>query len=282
MKNIKIISFSQSKWDQLSEKAKFDKLLIAFQQIEAYLMSNKKLLNNQLQISRIDFFDEIKSSLLVLKDDTIPIFNELFISISSTKTVEDVYLVLREFLNNMIIKQKDFHFMSDINIVKGDKESDSPRIPLILILDNLRSAFNTSSIIRTAECLNIEEILFCGYTPTPDNDKVKNTAMGTHKKIRWQYFATTTMAINYAKQKGYLVYALETVEQASSVYQTKFINLSALLVGNEALGISEDTITQCDTVIKIPLLGWKNSLNVATATAVCCFEIYRQLSQLGE
>jgi len=124
--------------------------------------------------------------------------------------------------------------------------------------------------------LNIEEVWCCGYTPLPDNPKVINTAMGTQNKIKWRHFTRTEEAVMLAKVDGYVVYALETVENAVSVFENEFSEKSAIVLGNEALGISKDVIMICDRCIVLPMSGWKNSLNVATACAVVCFEYFRQ------
>ena len=192
--------------------------------------------------------------------------------------LKNLYNFLRDNFNNDLILQKDFHFLPNINILKKDKEKSSEQLPVILILDNLRSAFNVGSIIRTAECLNIREVWFCGYTPKPDNPKIKNTAMGTQNKIYWKHFSETVEAVNMAKKIGYQVYALETVENAESVYEQEFHGSIAFVVGNEALGISEEILLICEKCLILPIYGWKNSLNVATTCAVVCFEVLRQKS----
>jgi tRNA G18 (ribose-2'-O)-methylase SpoU len=174
--------------------------------------------------------------------------------------------------------QKDFHFLP--KILKQDKYKETEKLPLILILDNLRSAFNVGSIIRTAECLNIEEIWFCGYTPNPEHPKIANTAMGTQERIIWKSFSDVKDAVIKAKELGYKVYALETVENAESVFEQDYNGNIAFIVGNEALGIAVDVIVLCDKCILLPVLGWKNSLNVATACAIACFEVLRQRSFL--
>ena len=163
-----------------------------------------------------------------------------------------------------------------LSIITQDKEKSNIVLPIILILDNLRSAHNVGAIIRTAECLNIKEVWFCGYTATPEHPKIVKTAMGTQERIIWKHFESSKLAVIFAKEQGYYVYALETVENAESVYEQKFQDNIAIVLGNEALGVAEETLLLCDKIIMLPVLGWKNSLNVATAAAVTCFEIARQ------
>ncbi len=281
MRNKSTLSITKSKWKTLSDSAKRKMLMDLFSDIELCLHTQKYSNNKHSETTSLLFLSEIKLFLQNLTDETDTELLDIYSSTIDSVSLMDIYNTLRTKFDSQLASQKDFHFLSEINIIKGDKQKDLSKIPLILILDNLRSAFNTGSLIRTAECLNIEEVIFCGHTPKPSNEKVKNTAMGTQNKIQWSYYDDTQQAINYVKHKKYTVCALETVGNAISLYDNKFANKTALIAGNEALGISEEILIQCDKIIKIPVLGWKNSLNVATATAVCCFEIYRQFNKLG-
>ena len=183
----------------------------------------------------------------------------------------------REFLKIIVpIEQKLRHYLkdNDLYIHKVDGLRDRTKLPLIIVLDNLRSAFNVGAIIRSAECFGIEEIYFCGYTP--DNDKVAQTAMGTRELIKASHFDDTSKAIMQLRADNYKIYALETAENASSIYETGLTFPAALIVGNEALGISTELLESADVILEIPLAGWKNSLNVGAATAIAISEFYRK------
>ena len=143
--------------------------------------------------------------------------------------------------------------MSNIIVHKQDKQKNNAKQSIRLILDNLRSAYNVGSIIRTAECLNIEEIYFCGYTATPDHPKIAKTAMGTEERITWKHFAKTEDAILHVKSCGYFVYALETVVDSVSVFDENFKEKTAIVVGNEALGISENVLSLSDRCLSLPV-----------------------------
>ena len=186
---------------------------------------------------------------------------------------------LREFLNYSIpFEQKNKNMKdNDFLVLKNDgKNISTNKIPLYLILDNLRSSFNIGSIFRTAECLGISEILLCGYSATPKNIKVKKTAMGTENYVNWKYFEKTENAISYVKNKNIKIFSLETTTNSKSIYEVEFSPKCALILGNEALGISEKILTLADEIINIPISGWKNSLNVGVCFAVVAFEIKRQ------
>ncbi len=144
---------------------------------------------------------------------------------------------------------------------------------IIVIADNLRSVFNVGSIFRTSECLALAGIYLCGISPTPQHPNMEKTAMGTSSLVPWQYFANTADAIHRAQLQGYTVYALETAENATSVFEATISFPIAIVLGNESLGISPETLQLCDKIIDLPVLGWKNSLNVGVAFSICAYQI---------
>ncbi len=184
----------------------------------------------------------------------------------------------RDFLNLIApLEQSLHHQLKDhqLQLKKLDGQRDiTPQLPLILVLDNLRSSFNVGSIIRSAECFGVREIFFCGYTP--DNKTVSQTAMGTRELMQAQHFPDTKSAILKLRADDHNIYALETATGSDSLYDYKFNFPAALIAGNEALGISPEILAMVDAILEIPLTGWKNSLNVASATAIALSEFYRR------
>ncbi len=150
--------------------------------------------------------------------------------------------------------------------------------PVTAILDNLRSAFNVGSIFRTADAARIEEIICCGYTAHPPHLKLEKTALGTDKLVKNSHIDSTLDAIKHVKKKGVAVIALETAEEAVKYTNFHYPKPCAIVVGNEALGISPEAMNEVDAVIQIPVYGFKNSINVASAFSVAIFEILRQWS----
>ncbi len=225
-----------------------------------------ELLNN--------FLDCINLTEKELKMPELHGFSEIVKKDSNIKKMS-----LREFLNYSIPFEQNHKNVKDNDflILKNDGTNISRnKIPLYLILDNLRSSFNIGSIFRTAECLGISEILLCGYSATPKNIKVRKTAMGTENYVKWKYFEKTEDAILYLRNKNIKIFALETTTNSKSIYEVEFPPKCALLLGNEALGISEKILNLTDDIINIPIAGWKNSLNVGVCFAVVAFEIKRQ------
>jgi tRNA(Leu) C34 or U34 (ribose-2'-O)-methylase TrmL len=159
---------------------------------------------------------------------------------------------------------------------RPETEQNRPRSGIYLILDNIRSPFNVGSIFRTADATRVEQMLLCGYTPQPPQPKVMRTAMGAAMAIPWRHVEQTEAAIALLAGQGIPVIALETAEKSLSCFDYAFPRPVALLLGNEELGASDQVLRQCQALVSIPMLGLKNSLNVANATAIVLYEILRQ------
>lgn len=173
---------------------------------------------------------------------------------------------------------RDDEFM----ISEGDQPKIQPKIfPLILVLENIRSAFNVGAFFRTAEALGAQEIILCGYTPTPQQEKTKKTTMGTEAWIPWQTVESTEQALRELKGLGFRVIGLETSHQAQPITETFFHVPTAFVFGNERFGLQLTTLQNCDEIRKIELLGQKNSLNVAQCGAIVCHEWIRQWTNIS-
>jgi len=169
------------------------------------------------------------------------------------------------------LKQAKFHLKehSLLTIRKGDSEQAQEPWPIAIYLDNLRSAHNVGSIIRTTEALSLGQLYFSSETPFIDNKQVQDAAMGTHEWVKCSAQANLN-----ALPKP--IVALETSPQAISLHDFIFPDSFTLVVGNEEYGCSDAALKQTDFLIEIPLRGRKNSLNVANAFAIAAVEIQRQ------
>ncbi|MFC1504123.1 RNA methyltransferase [Spirochaetota bacterium] len=166
---------------------------------------------------------------------------------------------------------------SDFLVINQDgKKKETSKIPLYIVLDNIRSTFNVGSVFRTAECFGVQEILVAGYTPSPDQAKTKKTAMGTDKHTAWKHFNEAGKAVKYLKKKNIPLIAVETVAHAPSLYEYEFPKPCAIILGNEKFGLSRHLLNMADAVVQIPLYGWKNSLNIGVAFGICAYEIRRK------
>ena len=164
---------------------------------------------------------------------------------------------------------------------------DAPRrdvsiMPVSVIVDNIRSAFNVGGIFRSSECLGIERIHLCGYTATPENEKVRRSALATEESIPWLHHHTARAALEAEAERGAVTVALETAEDCPAPGEVEFSFPCAIIVGNERFGLSRDILNAADHVVRIPTYGRKNSLNVVSAFTVCGYEVRRQWEQSSE
>lgn len=151
-----------------------------------------------------------------------------------------------------------------------------PRHPVFTVLDNLRSAFNVGSIIRTADCALLEKIYFCGYTAHPPHKKLDKTSLGAMPYVPWEYNDSIVDTVQALRKKGISIISLETTNRSKLIWEYRFPVPVALILGNEALGVSKEVLELSDDIVEIPMLGYKNSINVAVAFGIAVYEIQRQ------
>ena len=171
--------------------------------------------------------------------------------------------------------------MSELNRKSVEEFKRTEKIPVIAVLENIRSAYNVGSVFRTADAFLLEAIYITGYTCVPPHKEIKKTALGAEETVEWKHFSKATEAINALKKEGYKVYAVEQVEKSLMLQQTNFKpgEKIAVIFGNEVTGVEQETILACDGCIEIPQLGMKHSLNIATAAGVVLWEIIRSRIQ---
>ena len=153
-----------------------------------------------------------------------------------------------------------------------------PRVAVVL--DNIRSLYNTGSILRTADATGAERVLLCGITPRPDQGgrqqrAIAKTALGAEAAVAWEYHPDTAAAMAALRSDGYHLVGVEPSEDAVNLYQWTPAWPVALVFGHERTGVSTDAVAAVDTVIRIPMFGTKGSLNVATAVGVVLYELVR-------
>lgn len=162
-------------------------------------------------------------------------------------------------------------------VIENDRHSSAQeKLPLVFVLDNIRSAFNVGSIFRTAECLGASHVYLCGYTPLPTQWKVERTAMGTQEYLAWTEAPKLLECLQGLKDDGYRLVALETAANATDLFAAFDPTPTAFILGNERFGLAPEILKVIDEVRIVPLRGRKNSLNVGVTAAVAGFEWIRQ------
>ena len=167
--------------------------------------------------------------------------------------------------------------MSELGRKSVDELKSSDKFPIIVVLENIRSAYNVGSVFRTADAFLIEAIYITGYSARPPHKEIKKTALGAEDSVNWKYFKTAREAIEELRLRKYKVYGVEQAEQSYKLNAAGFRQNEkvALVFGNEVSGVEQSTIDLCDGCLEIPQLGMKHSLNIATAAGVVLWELVR-------
>ncbi|MBN8687776.1 MAG: RNA methyltransferase [Chitinophagales bacterium] len=167
--------------------------------------------------------------------------------------------------------------MAELGRKSVEEFKASAKTPIILVLENIRSAYNVGSVFRTSDAFLVQAIYIIGYSAKPPHKEIKKTALGAEETVSWKYFKTTEEAIEELRQEGFNVYA---AEQAEGSFKLNAIGFDpdekiAVVFGNEVTGVEQSTIALCDGCLEIPQLGMKHSLNIATAAGVVLWELVR-------
>lgn len=157
-----------------------------------------------------------------------------------------------------------------------------PKAPLYIICDNLRSAFNVGAIFRLCDTMRVSGLFLCGYTAYPPHVKLDKTSLGTVEFVPWKHFDTTLEALEYCRAEGITVWGAETTSHSKLYTECAVPEKLAIVFGNEALGISEDVLKECDELVEIPTFGYKNSLNVATACSVMGYSALERMGRFNQ
>lgn len=154
---------------------------------------------------------------------------------------------------------------------------DLKKTPIIVVLENIRSAYNVGSVFRTGDAFLIEAIYLVGYTAFPPHKEIRKTALGAEDSVSWIHFKTMGEAFLSIRNKGYTTVAAEQTDKSIPLHQLKEVKNAgmAIIFGNEVSGVELTTLQQCDAVVEIPQLGMKHSLNIATAAGVVLWELVR-------
>ena len=167
--------------------------------------------------------------------------------------------------------------MAELGRKSVDEFKQSDKFPIIVVLENIRSAYNVGSVFRASDAFLIEAIYIIGYSAKPPHKEIKKTALGAEETVTWKYFKTSTEAIDELKIRKYKVYAVEQAEESYKLHSANFRQNEkiAVVFGNEVTGVEQTTIHLCDGCIEIPQLGMKHSLIIATAAGIVLWELIR-------
>ena len=151
---------------------------------------------------------------------------------------------------------------------------ETPKIPLIVILDNVRSLHNVGSIFRTSDAYCVEKVILCGITATPPNTEIHKSALGAEFSVDWAYYKETTEVVNELKQAGYTMLAIEQAHDSINMdtFKAEKGNKYAVILGNEVKGVQQSVIDLSDGCLELPQFGTKHSLNVSVTAGIVIWE----------
>ena len=159
-----------------------------------------------------------------------------------------------------------------------DEFHEAPKLPLIVVLDDVRSLHNVGSVFRSGDAFRVEAVYLCGITATPPHPEIHKTALGGEDSVTWRYFATATEAVESLHNDGFFVYSIEQVEGS-----TKLQNLQldtdkhyAIVLGNEVKGVHQEVVDMSDGCLEIPQFGTKHSLNVSVTAGMVIWEVAKK------
>jgi 23S rRNA (guanosine2251-2'-O)-methyltransferase len=158
----------------------------------------------------------------------------------------------------------------------------SDKIPVTIVLDNIRSQHNIGSVFRTADAFRVENILLCGITATPPNREMQKTALGATETVNWQYFESTILAIEHLRKQEYNVLAIEQADDsiALETFDPSTYGKIALVFGNEVLGVDESIVNIADACIEIHQFGTKHSLNISVTAGIVIWHVFQKLKNI--
>ena len=152
----------------------------------------------------------------------------------------------------------------------------SKKMPLIIVLDNVRSLNNIGSVFRTADAFLIEKIYLCGITASPPHKDIHKTALGATENVLWEYVHSTADIVQKLQSEGVSVWPIEQTEDSTSldIFQPEPNKSYAFVLGNEVRGVSQEVIDICNKALEIPQFGTKHSLNISVATGLVIWDFF--------
>lgn len=172
--------------------------------------------------------------------------------------------------------------ITELNRLSAEEFKNVEKLPLVVVLDNIRSLHNIGSVFRTSDAFRVAIIYLCGITATPPHAEIHKTALGAEDTVDWKYFNDTLDAVKELRDNGFDIFSVEQVE--GSVMLENFVpekgRKYAVILGNEVKGVRQDVVDASDGCIEIPQYGTKHSLNVSVTSGIVIWDLFCKLSRL--
>ena len=167
--------------------------------------------------------------------------------------------------------------MDELNRISKEDFEKAEKLPIIIVLDNIRSLSNVGAFFRTADAFRIGALYLCGITACPPHREIHKTALGADETVKWRYFETTEAACQALKVEGSRIYAVEQVENSVALQDFEFETHTAYILGNEVEGVSEEALPYCEGAIELPQEGTKHSINVSVCAGIVMWTLFEKL-----
>lgn len=176
-----------------------------------------------------------------------------------------------QYKNNPIMRKLK---ITELNRMSVNEFKESHKMPLVVVLDDVRSLHNVGSVFRSSDAFRVESIYLCGITAVPPQPEIHKTALGAEDTVDWKYYQSAVEAVDNLKANGYKVFAIEQVEGSVMLdkLELDFTEKYAVVLGNEVKGVQQEVVDHCDGCIEIPQYGTKHSLNVSVTAGIIVWE----------
>ena len=156
---------------------------------------------------------------------------------------------------------------------------DAEKMPLVVVLDDVRSMYNVGSVFRTCDAFRVEKICLCGITSTPPHPEIHKTALGAEESVSWEYCETALQAVEELRKAGYIVFSIEQAEGSTPLpsFTAERGQKYAVVLGNEVKGVHQEVVDATDGCIEIPQFGTKHSMNVSVTAGIIIYEFAREM-----
>ena len=153
------------------------------------------------------------------------------------------------------------------------------KLPLVVVLDDVRSMYNIGSVFRTCDTFRVEAVYLCGICQTPPSTEIHKTALGAEDSVSWQYFKTAEEAVQQLRKNGYTVFSVEQVEHSTKLqsFVPQRARKYAIVLGNEVKGVHQEVVDASDGCLEIPQLGTKHSMNVSVTAGIVIYKFAEEL-----
>lgn len=170
--------------------------------------------------------------------------------------------------------------ITEMGRMSVDEFKESEKMPLVVVLDDVRSMYNVGSVFRTSDAFRVAAIHLCGITAQPPHAEIHKTALGAEDSVDWEYFPSAKESVRALQEQGFKVFAVEQAEGSTMLQNLSLGNDKgkyAIVMGNEVKGVNQEVVDMCDGCIEIPQFGTKHSLNVSTTAGIVIWEFAKKV-----